>query len=64
MHLMGAKLAIPLAVLLATACNAFQVAISDADPLRQTCSGMWAGKSTRIESECKAYLFFLSDVLK
>lgn len=30
-------------------CDAFQVAISDLDPLRQTCSGMWKGKETRIE---------------
>lgn len=29
--------------------SAFQVAITDVDPLRQTCSGMWKGKDTRIE---------------
>ncbi|UZJ52316.1 hypothetical protein CBS101457_001636 [Exobasidium rhododendri] len=36
-------------VILASLSNAFQVAISDLDPMRQTCSGMWKGKDTKIE---------------
>jgi hypothetical protein len=37
------------ALLLLVQVNGFQVAISDRDQLRQTCSGMWKGKDTRIE---------------
>ncbi|PWN26985.1 hypothetical protein BDZ90DRAFT_260665 [Jaminaea rosea] len=35
--------------LVASTASAFKVAISDADELRQTCSGMWAGKDTSID---------------
>lgn len=42
-------LALASTVILAGAASAFQVAITDLDPLRQTCSGMWKGKDTRIE---------------
>lgn len=33
------------------AVEAYQVEITDADPLRQSCSGMWSGKDTGIECE-------------
>jgi hypothetical protein len=51
MHLRYARLVVASAVAFAGVASAFQVAITDLDPLRQTCSGMWKGKDTRIESE-------------
>ncbi|CAO1633579.1 unnamed protein product [Parajaminaea phylloscopi] len=45
-------LAAPFVVLLACLASsgqAYRVSISDADQLRQTCSGMWAGKDTSID---------------
>lgn len=40
-----------LATVLFSHVSAYRVAISDEDQLRQTCSGMWAGKDTSID--CK-----------
>lgn len=42
-----------LALLARSAC-AYTVEVGDADPLRQSCSGMWSGPGTAIESEWPA----------
>lgn len=51
MRLLDVRLAAVAPLLIAGLSAAFQVTITDADPLRQTCSGMWKGKDTRIECE-------------
>lgn len=33
--------------------DAYQAAINQDDELRQTCSGMWAGKDTKIDRESR-----------
>jgi hypothetical protein len=50
----AASMAAAAALFLAAAptVSAFEVNITDSDQLRQTCSGMWAGKDTQITCAC------------